>query len=501
MNRLASRRCLLTTAFPWGWGALALAAGVLIGLLPLPASGLLLAGGVIGAALLAEPALAVLGMLAVAPLKALIETEVSTRFPLDTGQAALLVAALAWGLWRVSRTQQVEWPRTWVLTPLMIILIGFLPSLWSATSVSAWLAEWAKWLGMAILVIIVLDLARAGRGEWIAFGVVWAAVLQAALGIYQFYGGSGAPHLWIDDFRHFRAFGTFGQPNPFSAFMGLVTPLALGLAAGYAGRAWRAGGLSRARAAVALALWYAGCALLLLVGLIASWGRGAWLGFGAALVMMVFFAPRRRWHGVLLLGALAAIALVVWGSGLLPAPVEARLGSAFADLAGWRDVRGAPVNDANYATLERLAHWQAAAAMVSAHLWTGVGLGNYEVVYPAYALPRWPNALGHAHNDVLNTLAESGLVGLTGYLLGWALILGGTVRALRQKDPLQRGIVLGLLGTWTHFAFHSLVDKLTVNNLFLHLGVMLGLLAWASDSASQTAFEGRLDAYSDFQLN
>jgi len=24
------------------------------------------------------------------------------------------------------------------------------------------------------------------------------------------------------------------------------------------------------------------------------------------------------------------------------------------------------------------------------------------------------------------------------------------------------------------------VDKLTVNNLFLHLGVMLGLLAWAS---------------------
>ena len=37
----------------------------------------------------------------------------------------------------------------------------------------------------------------------------------------------------------------------------------------------------------------------------------------------------------------------------------------------------------------------------------------------------------------------------------------------------------GLLGTWTHLAVHSMVDKLYVNNLFLHLGVLLGLLAVA----------------------
>jgi fatty acid desaturase len=41
-------------------------------------------------------------------------------------------------------------------------------------------------------------------------------------------------------------------------------------------------------------------------------------------------------------------------------------------------------------------------------------------------------------------------------------------------------MTLGLLGVWTHLAVHSFFDKLYVNNLFLHLGVMLGLLAVVS---------------------
>ena len=47
----------------------------------------------------------------------------------------------------------------------------------------------------------------------------------------------------------------------------------------------------------------------------------------------------------------------------------------------------------------------------------------------------------------------------------------------------MRGLTLGLLGTWTHLAIHSFVDKLYVNNLFLHIGVMLGLLAVACQQA------------------
>ena len=48
-----------------------------------------------------------------------------------------------------------------------------------------------------------------------------------------------------------------------------------------------------------------------------------------------------------------------------------------------------------------------------------------------------------------------------------------------MSDPVKRGLALGLFGTWTHLAVHSFVDKLYVNNLFLHIGVMVGLLAAA----------------------
>ncbi|MCZ7539076.1 MAG: O-antigen ligase family protein [Anaerolineae bacterium] len=475
------------------WAGAAIVAGVLAAQLPLAVALALIGGLTVGAALLIEPALSVLLMLAVAPLKTLIATESPLPLPLDVGQIAFAGAVFVWGLWRVTARRGIRLPRSWVLLALAVILAGFAPSLWAAKSGGAWLAEWTKWAEMAALALIVLDYGRAGRWGWIAFGVVWAAALQAAIGLYQYYGGSGAAHLWIDNFRHFRAFGTFGQPNPFSAFMGLALPLALGLAWGHAGRAWQRARRSvlrwpagaRVRQEGLLAMLYALCAALLLAGLIASWGRGAWLGFGGAAAVMVCFAPRRRWQGVALIAAGVLLAGGLWLAGMLPAAVQARISSAFGDFVGLQDVRGAPLSDANFATVERLAHWQAAAEMASGHLWTGVGLGNYEVAYPNYALLRWPHALGHAHNDYLNILAETGLVGLAGYLLGWAWIVRGTLRSLRHHDPLLRGLALGLLGTWTHLAIHSVVDKLTVNNLFLHLGVMLGLLAWVSSAPTQ----------------
>jgi hypothetical protein len=52
-----------------------------------------------------------------------------------------------------------------------------------------------------------------------------------------------------------------------------------------------------------------------------------------------------------------------------------------------------------------------------------------------------------------------------------------TWRVLRRTEFLERGIALGLIGVWVHLTIHSLVDKLYVNNIFLHIGVMLGILA------------------------
>jgi O-antigen ligase len=178
---------------------------------------------------------------------------------------------------------------------------------------------------------------------------------------------------------------------------------------------------------------------------------------------------------VALLGLGGVLLLMGMELDLVPANVINRISNFSQDLR-FGDVRGVDINDANYAVLERLAHWQAALNMARDNLWLGVGFGNYEPAYADYALINWPDALGHAHNYYLNVLAETGVLGLVAYLVFWTAVIWQTVVTLSRLDWPQRGIALGLLAAWVALSVHHLVDKLYVNNVYVHLGVMLALL-------------------------
>jgi O-antigen ligase len=330
--------------------------------------------------------------------------------------------------------------------------------------------------------LLLLFVRAAGRGawHWLLAGLIASGAANALIGVYQFFGGSGALHLLIDD-RFFRAFGTFGQPNPFGGFMGLLAPLAAAAALGGAYSFYR----SRARRDLLLAGFYAAATALLLVGLLMSWSRGAWLGFAAAAGVVTVLLPRRAWMGGLLLLAGASLLASLWAANLLPVTVTSRITSATAELFAFDDVRGVDITTANYAVVERLSHWQAALNMARAHPWLGVGMGNYEYAYPTYRLINWPEPLGHAHNYYLNMLAEGGLIGLIGYGKAWLLIVFLTWRAARHPDIPTRLIAVGLLGSWTYLLVHSIFDNLYVNNLFLHIGIMLGIAAVLYDDAQR----------------
>jgi len=208
-----------------------------------------------------------------------------------------------------------------------------------------------------------------------------------------------------------------------------------------------------------------------------SWSRGAWMGFGAAMVAMAGAVPKKAGWGLLLVGALVVSGLGLYLTGLLPVSVSARL-TGFTEYLYFEDVRGIGINDANYAVLERLAHWQAALEMFRNHFWTGVGIGGYEPAYSDFALINWPLALGHAHNTYLTLAAETGLIGLVTYLVLWGVVFWATWRASRRTTGLLRGVAIGLLGAWTHLSVHHLLDSLYVNNVHLHIAAMLGMLAF-----------------------
>lgn len=504
--------------------ALALGAGLTA--LPLPAAIALLAGAATLIAIAIEPAAGLAVALILGPTKPFTDAYLPA-LPLDLGQIALAVALGAWFV-HAAKRHELRIPRSPLTLPLAVFLAAGLLSLTGALSLGAGLEELIKWAELLLVMWLTVEFAertsqaepkvlheygRRGKWKFLLGAVLAAALLQALIGIWQFgLRGDGPEHFQILGGDYYRAYGTFEQPNPFGGFLGLALPIAAALVlsamTAWGRPLWAAIRARRPvaarpvlRAAFSKRLWAvlgAGAmAGLLAMGLIASWSRGAWLGVAAAGAVMLFALPRRAWQGAALLVIAALAAYLALRFNLLPAAIASRL-TGFAPFAGTFDVRGVDITDANFSVIERLAHWQAASGMARQHFWLGVGLGNYEVVYPAYALINWPAALGHAHNIYLNMLAETGIIGLAAYLGLWIAVLWQTWRLTRQStwhgkampqiatqnSPnsarqffTYRMLAIGLLGAWVHLATHQLFDKLLVANLHLHIGVLLGVLS------------------------
>jgi O-antigen ligase len=374
----------------------------------------------------------------------------------------------------------------------VLVAVMALSLLWAGDRVLA-LKETLKW-GEALAVLMC---APRWLRQWRALAVVLGAVvavalLEALLGLAQ--GTIFSLDLPVSADRGVRVVGTFGQPNPYSGDLNLALPLVLALAA------W-ARDLRVRLAGMLLALPLGGALAL-------AQSRGALLGLAGALVALALLGwPRiRRWcAGVAVLGAV----------GLAGALATGRLTvAALAAKLGWRPLTdtalSVDVTDANFSTIERLAHWAAALRMFAAHPLTGVGAGNYAVVYARYQVPRWHLALGHAHNLYLNMAAEVGIVGALAYLvfvgagiwLAWphpvappadgeqgsrgATGQGSRRVPVERRDGATGGLgagfpcrdgmgplLLGCLGVLIAVALHNLVDDLATHDMLIEQVVIL----------------------------
>ena len=446
----------------------------------------LIAAVVIGTLL--EPGIGLIVTLLAGPWAAWMNTYAPGLLPIDAGQIMVGFTLGAWVLGGLAKREFVI-PRSPLLIPLGLF-VGWaaITMLW-APDLSFGLPEVIKWIEIILVMLLAIDVAQRRGGQWILTGVFATAALQALIGIYEArIRGVGPLGFQLSE-GVYRAYGTFEQPNPFAGFVGMVLPIAIAVTAYYA---LHIAYSFRARKLPWIthdALRFTICALvtlLLAAGLYLSFSRGAWLGTAAAIGAVIVFAPRRWWIG-LALGAIALMGLAALsGAGLLPSAINERLADA-GTLLEIRDVRGVPINDANYALIERQAHWQAALNMLTEHPWTGVGFSNYQPLYEQYRLLNWPMPLGHAHNIYLNVAAETGLIGLGLYLLLWISILALTFRAIRRAQGFDRAAAVGLMGAWVYLGTHMLVDNLYVNNTHLLIGALLGLLTVIAARALNSA--------------
>ncbi len=294
--------------------------------------------------------------------------------------------------------------------------------------------------------------------------LVPVVAVNAALVTLQEYGRWQPFRMDPADPRHLGATGLIDNPNVVGSYMTLAAVILTIAAISVRGaRRWL----------------YAFGVLCATGGTLVSGTRSALVAFGAGLVLIAIGGSAKRAVAAVLAGAL------LFGAGVaLHVPVVTRLLS-LPDLAkqqGWE-----------VASSGRVAPLLAGLEMLRDHPVTGVGPGTFKTHYMAYKLDLLEHRgsllrgttgtmFGEVHNDHVQILAETGVVGYALFLAAIA-ILALAVRRAPATDArarFVRRLALPLAGTLLVLALAQFPLYVPVTR---HLLVAFaGLVAGWSDS-------------------
>ena len=344
--------------------------------------------------------------------------------------------------------------RSWVQRDAWI---SWLPT---TPDVSHTFADARVWLAALLLGAIVSSLLRSPRATRILWGILALnGFALAAVGAFFHFAGTERLLGLMDGPEPTYFFATFFYKNHWAAFGTLSSACALALS------------LQSARAALAgdpaargPTLLFGGAGLLTAVTLPLP-GSRAGLLMGAANILVFLgllsamaWRARGRGRPVRLWGVTIGALLA---GGILAFGAAAYAPRATADLSRTQQQLSATMDRA---TLDvRLQVSRDTWRMACARPWFGWGPGSYEIVFPIFQghYLRRPDGRAEArfefaHNDWLQLLAETGLVG-AGFL-----VIPAAMVALRRWRRAGRAGRFGLFGcalvaahAWIDFPFHN----------------------------------------------
>jgi tetratricopeptide (TPR) repeat protein len=315
-------------------------------------------------------------------------------------------------------------------------------------------------------------LTRRGRVTdylHLAFGV---GFLSAVYGVLQYFN---IEVVWPQVLNPYggRAVSTFGNPNFLSSYIVVLMPAALALFI-----LERAPGRRFVYGALFLALHSA---------LLATLTRSSWLG--AAVACAAVFASKRVRErlredpkAVGLVFSLALALALLWPSSTVKGGYAPGVIGRITEMKVLTEGGGA-----RYSPLhQRLLIWSCAWMMGADSPLTGMGGGLFELFYPFFqglmlhSDPFWQGMRTHAnnsHNELLETWAQTGILGVGALLWLWTAFFAAAWRWSRERrgdDALWVALAAGVLGV--------LADNLL--NVSLHFAVPAFLFWWAAGTAA-----------------
>lgn len=280
----------------------------------------------------------------------------------------------------------------------------------------------------------------------------------------------------VGDVVQRRLAGSIGETNRFAQVMLMLVPLGI----------FRYIGEPR----LLLRLVAAGMTVVITLGVVLTFSRGAAVGLGALVLALAVLRVVRLRHVLLMVLALGVV-LAAFPQYALRISSIAQLG-ALAD----EDVSRSEVSGV---ILSRATETLAAALVIVDHPVIGVGPDMFPIYYEAYAdkvgLLVKEGATREAHNLYLGVGAEVGIVGLGLFLfVGWQTV--SMIRTARRRSLLRRPDLETLV---TPFALALLTYYVT--GMFLHLsfGRFYWLMLAVAGAAAVVVLRevGRPDADAD----
>ena len=353
------------------------------------------------------------------------------RAVLETGIAFLF---LIWAL-RFYYNEQEQPAFSPLLPPLALFFLVGLSQWFFRATVSPYSTRIELLLLLATLLFLFLGVqVFRTLQDWRSF--VWFGMgfgfLVSVFGILQHLTLNGKLY-WVRELRYGGIpFGPYVNRNHFAGLMELLIPLALVPLV--------LGKVRRERLAV-VALF----AVMPITALFLSASRGGIVSFCVQFGLLTYLLLRRRGLAKRLLAVsavlLAALMIVTWlGVG--------RILQRFSSLQTLEVTEG-----------KRAAMRKGAWHIFLDHAFIGTGLGTLQIVYPPYETLYDGKVVDHAHNDYLEALAETGVLG--GLCCAWFLwvLFLKSFSLFRQNDfsfpgALQLSGIVACAG----FLVHALVD-------------------------------------------
>jgi O-antigen ligase len=297
------------------------------------------------------------------------------------------------------------------------------------------LVELLNYVSYGLLAFVVLQCLQGSQAtNSIAMGFTAFGLASAVFALLQYFAPNGKLFWLVQVPVDAPIFGSYVNHNHYAGLMEMLIAFPLVFAL-------------QSQVSLAKRLFFAFAATVMAVSVVESGSRGGMIAIGCQIVLLAFigrFTRMKRGAALALLLMLAAMAVllaIVADSGVL-ARVSSLREPGRSDVTGWR-------MELNRDSL----------AMLRARPILGWGLGAYPTVYPQFRSFYDDAPINEAHDDYLQLLAETGVVG--GVITVWFLVVlfrDGWRNLRAASNSWDKGVTLAAIISVSGILIHSASD-------------------------------------------